>query len=236
MRLARLLCMAILKELAPDLYEVDPPSKFVGHRMTVARLPGAQGVWIHSPVAFDEALWAEVDALSPPGEPRHLIIPSRTHDLHLKEWMERIPAATTYAPPALQRAHPDWDVGQTLTPDFHAPWSDLLPHVCLMGATRVSEVVFLHVPTKTLVLVDCVFNMDLSTKPLLTRLFLKLDGAAGGVSTTRLFRFMVKDKPAFRASVAEVLAWDFERVLLGHGTVIDDPAGVTEVRAALQSY
>jgi len=228
--------MPTLQPLAPDLFEVDPPSKFLGHRMTVLRLPEGHGVWIHSPVAFDAALWAELEALAPPEEPRHLVIPSRTHDLHLAEWFERIPAATTYAPPALQKAHPDWNVGQTLTPDFRAPWSDLVPHVCLMGASRVSEVAFLHTPTKTLILVDSIFNVPSPKKPLLTRLFLKLDGAAGGISTTRVFRFLVKDKPAFRASVAELLAWDFDRVLVGHGAVIDDPQGVAEVRAALQRY
>ena len=226
--------MQDLRKLSTDVYEVNPPSKLFGHRMVAIRLPAPLGLWIHSPVALSEDLWAQLEALAP-GEPRHLVIPSRTHDLYLKEWMERIPAETTYAPAALQKAHPDWAVGKTLTDDFKAPWSDVLPHQILHGAPRVSEVAFMHLPSRTLILVDSVFNHQTAGKPLLTKLILMLDGAARGISITRLFRLLIKDKRAFRAACAKVLAWEFERVLVGHGAVIEGPE-VAELRAVLAAY
>lgn len=227
--------MTGLNRLAADLFELDQPLGPFRHRMTVVRLPEGGGLWIHSPVEWTPELWAELEGLAPPDEPRHLVIPSRTHDLYLDGWRERIPAATTYAPPALQKAHPDWGIEHTLTPEFHASWSAILPHVCLMGAARVSEVAFLHAPTRTLILVDSLFNHHAAGKPWLTRLVLWLDGASRGVAFTRLFKFLVKDKPAFRASLAEVLAWDFERVLVGHGELIEGPA-VDEARRLLAAY
>lgn len=226
--------MQDLRKLAEDVFEVDPPSRFVGHRMVVIRLPASQGLWIHSPVAFSDQIWDQLDALAP-GEPRHLVIPSRTHDLYLKEWMERIPPETTYAPAALQKAHPDWAVGQTLTDSFRAPWSGVLPHQILHGAPRVSEVAFQHLPSRTLILVDSVFNHTAAGKPLLTKLFLMADGASRGPSITRVFRLMIKDKPAFRAACAKVLAWEFDRVLVGHGAVIEG-AEVDTLRAVLAAY
>ena len=104
-----------------------------------------------------------------------------------------------------------------------------------MGAPRVSEVAFLHEPTRTLILVDSVFNHTTAGKPLLTKAFLHLDGAAKGVSITRVFKLMIKDKPAFRASLRELLAWDFERVLVGHGAITQG-ADIQALRSLMEAY
>ena len=42
----------------------------------------------------------------------------------------------------------------------------------------------------------------------------------------------VKDKAAFESSLATILGWDFERVIVGHGDVIDFD-GKAKLRAAL---
>lgn len=42
----------------------------------------------------------------------------------------------------------------------------------------------------------------------------------------------VKDKAAFESSLATILGWDFDRVIVGHGDVIDFD-GKPKLRAAL---
>jgi hypothetical protein len=230
----------ILNPLADDLYEFNGPARVLGmdmgHRMVVVRLgpESGGGLWIHSPVAWSPELQAELDELAPTDAPRHLIIPSRTHDLHLEPWLERIPAETTYAPAALQKVHPDWQIGQTLADQYVAPWSGELRHQGLRGAPRVSEVDFLHLPSKTLILTDCVFNLT-GPRSLLGGLLLWLNACQQGICTTRIFRMTIKDQRAFGASIASMLGWDFERVLVGHGDVIEAD-GVPALREHLEAF
>jgi len=227
-------------ETAPDVFEYNAPCSAlgmqIGHRMTVIKLrpESGGGLWIHSPVQMTDELVTAVEALAEPGTARHLIIPSRTHDLHLKEWMQRIPADTTFAPAAIGRVHPDWKIGGILTEDFTAPWSTELPHTRLLGAPRVNEVIFFHAPTKTLILVDSVFNLR-TKQPLIGGLLLTLNKCRHGIATSRLFRSTIKDKSAFSASLKRVLEWDFERVLVGHGDLIEG-SDVAALRAHLASF
>jgi len=229
-----------LRELAPGIFLVDDESTFMGvragHQMAVVRL-GPQsggGLWIHSPIAFSPDLWGQLDTLADPATPRHLIIPSRTHDLHIEEWLQHIPAETSFAPAAISRVHTDWQIGQTLTDELVAPWSGELVHKRILGAPRVNEVAFLHKPSKTLILVDSVFNLR-GPQSFLGGLMMRLNQCASGISTSRLFRFAIKDKRAFQASFQAVLAWDFERVVVGHGEVIEGHE-VAQLRTHLASF
>ena len=52
-------------------------------------------------------------------------------------------------------------------------------------------------------------------------LILRMAGTYGRVGTSRLFRMFIKDRPAFRASLDRVLQWDFDRVVVGHGDVVE---------------
>lgn len=229
-----------LNHLGEGLYERDEPGSIlgmpIGHRMTVVRLSpeAGGGLWLHSPVAWTPELWAELEGLAPPDEPRHLVIPSRTHDLHLGPWMERIPAATTYAPAALLKAHPDWQVDGILADQREFVWTPDVRHQGLRGAPRVSEVDFLHHATKTLILTDVVFHLTAPRRGL-GALLLKLNGCPPDICTTRMFRAMIKDRRSFGASIASMLRWDFERVLVGHGAVIEGD-DVPRLRAHLETF
>lgn len=41
------------------------------------------------------------------------------------------------------------------------------------------------------------------------------------------FRFPIKDREAFGASLGEVLSWPFERIILAHGEILLDDARST---------
>src|SRR3546814_20342298 len=64
-------------------------------RMTVVRLPGGR-LWIHSPIAPDDALFAVIERL---GEVAWLAAPNSIHYWYVAAWQARSPAARTLPVP-----------------------------------------------------------------------------------------------------------------------------------------
>lgn len=60
-----------------------------------------------------------------------------------------------------------------------------------------------------------------------TRLFLRIHGAYGRFGPTRLVRLLLRD----RAALARILGWDFDRIIVTHGDVLEH-GGQEAVRAA----
>jgi len=85
---------------------------------------------------------------------------------------------------------------------------------------RLNEFVFLHAASRTLIVADLVFNFDVNGQHLLGKLFLKLNGLYGRVGCSRIFRRFIKNRAAFRASIAELPQWGFDRIVLGHGRIV----------------
>ncbi len=83
-----------------------------------------------------------------------------------------------------------------------------------------NESVFYHAATRTLICADAVHNAG-ADRPFSNKLFLSLVGGYGGFKTNLLDRLATRDKAASRASVERILAWDFERVVMAHGTVLE---------------
>ena len=66
-------------------------------KMTLVRLPGG-ALWVHSPIAPDPALFAEIEALGTVG---WLVAPNTLHYWWIPDWKARYPAAAVCAPPAV---------------------------------------------------------------------------------------------------------------------------------------
>jgi len=72
-----------------------------------------------------------------------------------------------------------------------------------------------------LIIADMAFNHDRSVD-LATGLLLRMTGCHGLFAVSRLFKHRIGDKKALRSSVDQVLDWDFERIILGHGHVVGE--------------
>ena len=95
---------------------------------------------------------------------------------------------------------------------------------------RLHEVVLFHRSSRTVVLTDLCFNIHRSSSRV-ARLFFRANGMWQRFGPSRMIRHLVSDRAAFRRSLDHVLRWDFERIVPGHGDVIEH-GGPARLRAA----
>ncbi|MFL5346789.1 MAG: hypothetical protein ACJ8AT_18565 [Hyalangium sp.] len=210
----------MLIKLTEALHVLEVPLRTggleLGGRMTVIRLPDG-GLWIHSPVRFEPAARAAVEALGPV---RFLVAPNLMHHLHLKDWAVAYPEARVVALAELRRKQPELRIDVELTDTPDAGYAEVISQQRLRGIPKVEEFAFLHRPSKTLLLTDVAFHIRESPS-WLTRAYLRLSGTYGKLAPTLLLKSLVKDRAALRTSLESVLSWDFERVVVCHGVVLE---------------
>lgn len=215
----------MLSALAPDLWIATASIKFGGGVrfplvMAVARLPDG-GVALVSPIPMDDALAAEVAAVGPV---RFVVAPNRYHHLYAGAALERFPAARLVGVPGLAAKRPDLRFDATLG-EGASPFGEGLAAHVIAGAPRIAEAALFHPASRTVMVVDLVFNV-VSPETVMTRLALRLTGAHRGLARSRIWRFLIKDRAAFDRSMDAILAWDFDRLVMSHGAPIDGDARV----------
>jgi hypothetical protein len=209
-----------LTRLDDDLWVAARPLELivgdVGCRMTVIRLPGGE-LLLHSPVRLDDATRAALDDLGPV---RWIVGPSTVHHFFLGDYVEAYPDAQLVGVPGLPEKRRDLRFRHVLHEDSSLPFDGALERLLFAGAPLLNEVVFLHPPSRTLVLTDLAFNVP-AGGPNRARLFHWLVGATGHFGPHRIVRFGIRDRAAARHSLEVVLSWDFDRVVVSHGEVLE---------------
>jgi hypothetical protein len=209
----------VITRIGEELWAVDAPFRVIGvhlgARMTVARLPGNR-LWLHSPVPIDEAAREALDEL---GTVEHVVAPSKVHHLFVQSLMEAYPNAKLHGAPGLASKRKDLTFASTLTSDVSA-WSDTLDELLVAGAPLMNEVLFLHRPSRSLIVTDVAFNIA-SADRWWTRTYLRMMGAYGGFGQSRMVKFCVTNRQEVRASIDRALDWDFDRVVVTHGSVLE---------------
>ncbi len=243
--------LATLKPLAEGVWIADGPvirMKYVlgsalpfPTRMTVVRLDDG-GLWLHSPTAPDPALRAEIDALGPV---RALVAPNRLHWWWLGDWQADHPDATVYAAPRVAEAvEAGAGFGEGEGPERppridrilgDAPeWPEL--DQILIESRLMTEAVFHHRASRTLILTDLVENFEPDkVHGWLGRQLMRLGGVMDpNGSTPRDLRltYTRAQRETLRAAAERMIAWAPERVILAHGRIYDHDA-TAELRRAL---
>jgi hypothetical protein len=225
-----------LQPICDDIwgYEKDirlPGGSKLPSRTTIVR-QASGGVIVHSPLAFDDATAKEIESI---GEVRALVAPSCIHFLFLKAAMERWPKAQVLAAPGLERKVKGLAFEPLPANGVADALGDDLRVRRIEGVPYITEHVFLHPKTRTLVVTDLVFNVY-ETRGFTMKLFFWIMGAWAKTAQSRMWRILTKDRPAAARSVSDVLAWDFDRVVVAHGNVVESDANATaneKLRAAL---
>jgi hypothetical protein len=210
-----------LEPFAYDVWIATRDAKFLGvetgTRMTVVRLEGG-GLFVHSPVALDEATRREVDAL---GEVRAVVAPSIFHHLHVRAWMDAYPNAEFSACPGLEWKRRDLAFSSILGDAPHPIWADEIEQV-YFSSRRENEVVFFHTRTRTMICADALLNLSAHPRAS-TRVIARFMGnVAPGVGW--LEPMMIRDRRLARRQVDRILAWDAERSVVAHGGLVEHDA------------
>lgn len=213
----------MLTPIAPDVWGVEhdlymPGGLHFPVRMTVIRLPDG-GLWLHAPVPIDDVLAGELEALGPV---RHLVAPNALHHLYFGDAAARYPDAKTWAAPTLAEKRSDLSFDGTLDDDS-PPWVDVIDGIFVHGIPWCSETVFLHRPSKTLLVTDLFFNMQRPANRR-SRFFFWLLGVLGRPKQSPILKMQTKDKAAAAASGRRILEWGFERAVPAHGPVVEADA------------
>ncbi len=213
-------------------------------RMVVLDTGDGLALYSPSPASLDSAMVAEIRDL---GTPRWLIAPNEIHNVGLPAFQKAFPDAHTTGclghPKRVKHVPFDVLLDGSNTPE-DAPWTEggnLRFHV--VGGNRLlHEIAVLHVPSRTLVLTDAVecihSDQHLSGKPpgALMRWMMGMMGFQYGTPVmSPEHHGLCVDASALRASLAVLMKWDFDSLVISHGTLFEGEQARAAVQQAFQA-
>lgn len=220
------------KPVADGVWIVDGPTVRFGFgpismpfptRATIIRLPGGR-LFVHSPTALTEDLRAAVDGL---GTVAWIIAPNRIHYTWVPDWHADYPSAGVWLAPRIREqaeGHAKLDFpAEELEGAARYPWDDAIATLPAPG-DYMTEFVFFHRESRTLILTDLIENFEADKLPHGPMgLLVRLDGAAdphGGMPRDMRLTYY-RHRDALRTAVETMVAWSPERVILAHGRWFD---------------
>ncbi|MEO8740232.1 MAG: DUF4336 domain-containing protein [Casimicrobiaceae bacterium] len=208
-----------LHRFAVDLWVGSGPTvPFYGFpyptRMAVIRLSDG-GLFVWSPTALTSALRRDIDRLGPVC---HLVAPNKLHHLFLADWKSAYPAATLYAPPGLRRKRKDLVFDADLRDAAEPEWADCVDQVLMLGSFAMTEVVFFHRASRSVLFADLIENLPANWFTGWRGWMARLDGiVAPNPGAPREWRASFLNRAAAYAALERILAWPIERVVIAHG-------------------
>lgn len=160
-----------------------------------------------------------------------LVAPNLFHTAGLNKAHQAYPSAKIWGPPKSEKKQGLPKITNILGVD-QWPYSETLEPVYLRGMPSVEEVVFIHKPTRSLIVADLCFNIG-EAKDWGGKFIFKIFGTYNRFGTSRLFASAVKDKRAFAESVDILMAKDFDKIVICHGQNVMSQ-GKMKLAAALQ--
>ncbi|MFY9665154.1 MAG: DUF4336 domain-containing protein [Candidatus Cybelea sp.] len=190
--------------------------------MTAVRLANAE-ILLHSPCRPSPGLVEEIGRI---GQVTQVVAPNWFHDLYLAEYRALYPTSTFWAPRFLQR-HQKSIVDDVLDGANRPPWFSELPYISVPGLLTFDECVFFQNRTRTLIVADLLMNASVSPDaPRVTRLGYRLLGLEGRLKVFPVLRwFRIANQGSLRRAKRQIFEWNPERLIVGHGTAIEERVG-----------
>ncbi|TLD69846.1 hypothetical protein FEM03_16125 [Phragmitibacter flavus] len=203
--------------LAEDLWIIHHPLHILGanfgRNTTIIRLSDA--LLIHSSAPFSEE---NVHAINALGTATWAIEATLLHDTFTDRFSANWPTIPLFAPQQFKVANAIKNYPLSPPP---ADWKDHIDVLKIDGVPQSEEYAIFHRASRTLIMADIVFNLSPGSN-FWTKLILRsLSGLRPEPDVSRLFRMIIKDRAAFSRSIERLMAWDFDRVIVGHGRVIE---------------
>jgi Domain of unknown function (DUF4336) len=230
-----------LKPVAENVWIVDGPTIRFGMpwpkmsfptRMTVVRL-ARRRLFIHSPTPLTPELHADIETH---GRPRWIVAPNRIHYWWIPLWRTAFPDADVYLAPRTKEqagAHLDFE-GHNLDRRSGYPWDAEIATLPVTGS-YMTEVVFFHRASRTLILADLIENFEPRKLGVVMRWLTRLGGVQDpdGSMPRDLRLTFARHKDQLRAAVETMIEWNPERVILAHGRW-HERDGAQELRRAFR--
>jgi hypothetical protein len=207
-----------VKRIGEGIWAIDGMLKGT-FPLRMAVLAGDDGrLTLWSPVKLERKV---ADAVGRLGTPARALAPNSFHHLYLGATQEYWPGIELLAAPGVAKKQPALTL-RTLEPGtIHldpAIETRLLPPM-----RKLDETVTLHRPSKTLIVADLVFNIhDVPSWQM--GLMLRLGGTHKKFAQSKLLRLLIKDKAEMRRAYEEILSWDFDRLVMSHGDIVETGA------------
>jgi hypothetical protein len=203
-----------MQQLAENLWTLAFPKKLlgleIGRVVTVIRLRDGR-LLIHSTAPFTPDDVARIHSL---GEPAWMMDVSRFHDSFTRQGRAAFPAISYLVPEGFPKAE---QLRASSLDSPPAEWEGEVRVRKIDGMPSVQEHAVLHVASSTLIVADVLFHFG-EDAPRVTKFVarhvMRLKDLSG---MSRMFRGMIRDRAAFHRSLEEILQWDFDRVIVGHG-------------------
>jgi Domain of unknown function (DUF4336) len=231
----------MLRKIDENIWVAEQPFKYfgleVGTRMTVIRLLNDELIII-SPIQTDEQTINELNAI---GKVAYIIAPNVYHHLFISKFKAIYPDAKLWIPPALESKIPTVSVNKVIS-DSEGNIFEQIDYLLfdgfkifdLSGVSILNEFVFFHRQSHTLILTDTAFHFDKSFS-LRTRLATKFLGVYEKLTPSPLEKLAINEKTKVKNSIQKVLTWDFNRVIMAHGSIIEDK-GNQKLKQGYESF
>ena len=203
--------------LAENLWLLSYPLKLLGvdlgRKVTILRLKSARLI-VHSTGPITDH---DVAAIKELGQPGWLVDVMLRHDTFSREALTAFPGVPYLGPEGFADVV-EYPTQPLLPPP--AEWAGEVEVLELQGVPSMRETVMLHVPSRTLIVADLAMNFP-NDQPAWQELLLKLAvGKHHAPGISRSFKVLVRDETALKKSIAVMMAWDFDRLIVGHGEPI----------------
>lgn len=209
-----------LIEVAPSVYCLDGDWEETPfrRRMTLLKLKSG-GLVVHSAIQLRNEDYAQIDAL---GKVEYIVVPNAFHHSDVHHFATRYPHAKVFAPKAaVEKVRKSCEVHGVLPEAWSPKLREEIGCIEFDGTRGLSENVFFHRPTKTLLVTDLVFNMQKEVSGIL-KLFFQLNRIYKRFGPSRIFRYGFVNHPKVAAeSFHEIMHWDFDRVIMSHGEILN---------------
>ena len=216
--------MELTSYIAEQIWLCPYPVRLAGTRfdarMTVVRLASG-ALMLHSPCRIDGAMAQNIAALGPVG---HIVAPGNYHTLYTASAQAAFPAAKTWICPGIERRRPELKYDGILDDEPPPDWAGEIDQAVMRGTRIMREVAMFHRASRTLILVDLIENFTDATPIAGGALKLWFKYVLGMWNHPRPapeYRLGWSDKAAAASVLRRILAWDFERIVLGHGDLVD---------------
>jgi Domain of unknown function (DUF4336) len=189
-------------------------------RMTVVRLASGH-LMLHSPCHITATIAEEISAL---GSVAHIVAPGNFHHLYVTTAQAAFPGAKTWICPGIESRHAGLKYDGLLGDVPPADWFGEIDQVLVQGARIMREVAMFHRASRTLILVDLIENFTDATPHTggaLKFWFKYVFRMWNNPRPAPEYRMGWSDRRAAAKSLRRILAWEFRRIVLAHGDLID---------------